>query len=62
MAAIRKRTHKWQVLIRRNNLTTSRSFHHLKDAHAWARQMEVQADRGILLPDPKALDRLTSRI
>ena len=59
MATIRKRTHKWQVLIRRNNLSTSRSFHHLKDAQAWARQMEAQADRGSLPPDPKALDKVT---
>jgi hypothetical protein len=55
MATIRKRTHKWQVLIRRSNLSISRSFHHLKDAQAWARQMEAQADRGDLPPDPRSL-------
>ena len=59
MATIRKRTHKWQVLIRRKGLSISRSFHHLKDAQAWARQMEIQADRRDLPPDPKALERLT---
>jgi integrase len=59
MATIRKRTHKWQVLVRRQGLSISRSFHHLKDAQAWARHMEVQADRGDLYPDPKALERIT---
>jgi integrase len=59
MATIRKRTNKWQVLIRRQSLTTSRSFLILKDAQAWARQMEAQADRGGLTPDPKTLERLT---
>jgi hypothetical protein len=60
MATIRKRTHKWQVLIRRKGFTTtSHSFHHLKDAQAWARQMELQADRRVLPPDPKVLERIT---
>jgi hypothetical protein len=59
MATIRKRTHKWQVLIRRQGLSISRSFLILKDAQAWARQMEAKADRGGLPPDPKALERVT---
>jgi integrase len=59
MATIRKRTHKWQVLIRRQGLSTSRSFLILKDAQAWARHMEAQADRGTVLPDIKALERIT---
>lgn len=59
MATIRKRTNKWQVLIRRQGLTTSRSFLILKDAQAWARLMEAQADRGALPPDPRALEKLT---
>jgi integrase len=33
----------------------SKSFHELKDARAWARHMEVQADRNELPPDPKVL-------
>jgi hypothetical protein len=37
----------------------SKSFHTLKDAEAWSRQMEVQADRGDLPSDPKALEKLT---
>ena len=37
----------------------SRSFHVHKDAEAWARQMEVQADRRDLPGDPKALQRVT---
>ena len=59
MATIRKRTNKWQVLIRRQGLSISRSFLILKDAQAWARHMEAQADRGALPPDAKALDRIT---
>lgn len=59
MATIRKRTHKWQVLIRRHTLSTSRSFLILKDAQAWARLMEAKADQGGLPPNPKALERVT---
>lgn len=62
MAAIRKRRDKWQVQIRRVGLRPiSKSFHIRADAVAWARQMEVQADRGDLPPDPKALQRITLR-
>src|SRR4051812_14327194 len=61
MATIRKRTHKWQVLIRRKGLSISRSFHILKDAQAWARHMEAQADRGSLPPDLRALENITLR-
>ena len=59
MATIRKRTNKWRVLIRRQGLSNSRSFLILKDAQAWARQMEAQADRGSLPPDPRALEKIT---
>jgi hypothetical protein len=59
MATIRKRGHKWQVQVRRNGLFVSKSFHTQKDAQEWARQMEVQADRRDLPPDPKALERVT---
>lgn len=45
MATIRKREDKYEVQIRRSGLPhASRSFHALKDAQAWARHMEVQAD------------------
>jgi hypothetical protein len=37
----------------------SRSFHVRKDAQAWAREMEVQADRRDLPRDTKTLQRLT---
>src|SRR5262249_28596334 len=37
----------------------SRSFHTLKDAKAWARHMEVEADRRGLPPDPKTLQQTT---
>ena len=59
MATIRKRTHKWQVLIRRQGLSISRSFLILKDAQAWARQMEAKADRGSLPADPRAAGKVT---
>ena len=60
MATIRKRGVKWQVQIRRVGVRSiSRSFHVRKDAEAWARQMEVQADRCELPDDPRALQRVT---
>jgi hypothetical protein len=60
MATIRKRGAKWQVQIRRVGVRAiSRSFHVRKDAEAWARQMEVQADRRDLPSDPKALQGVT---
>jgi len=60
MATIRKRGTKWQVQIRRAGFPTiSKSFHVRKDADAWARQMEVQADRSDLPVDAKVLERIT---
>jgi hypothetical protein len=60
MATIRKRGAKWQVQIRRVGARTlSRSFGIRKDADAWARQMEVQADRRELPSDPKTLNGIT---
>ena len=60
MATIRKRGAKWQVQIRRVGFPSiSRSFHFRKDAEAWARQSEVQADRSELPNDPKILHRIT---
>src|SRR5262249_4744436 len=60
MATILKRGAKWQVQIRRVGVRPiSRSFNVRKDAEAWARQMEVQADRRDLPSDPKSLQRLT---
>jgi hypothetical protein len=58
MATIRKRGAKWQVQIRRVGVRPlSRSFNVRKDAEAWARFMEVQADRRDLPDDQKALQQ-----
>jgi integrase len=60
MATIRRRGSKWHVQIRRKgSQSLTRSFHHLKDAQAWARQMELQADRRDLPADRKVLDDIT---
>jgi len=60
MASIRKHRGKYQVQIRRRGYPSiSRSFHQLKDAKEWARQMEVQADRQELEPDRKVLDTIS---
>src|SRR5262245_49227106 len=60
MPTIRKRGHKYQVQIRRLGLRPiSRSFHQLRDAQAWARQMELQADRRELPADPTILQQTT---
>src|SRR5262249_8354681 len=60
MATIRKRGSKWQAQVRRlGSPFLSRSFHTLKDAHAWARQMEAQADSGDLPSNPKPLEKLS---
>jgi hypothetical protein len=60
MASIRKRGRKWQVQVRRKGYgARTRSFHVLKDAETWARQMEVQADRGDLPARPFALREVT---
>jgi len=60
MANIRKRGDKWQVQVRRKGYgALTRSFHVLKDAETWARQMEVQADRGDLPASPTPLRDIT---
>jgi integrase len=63
MASIRRRQDKWQVQIRRlGQRPLCQSFILRRDAEAWARQMEVQADRHELPQahlDPKILDRIT---
>ncbi len=60
MATIRRRGEKWQVQIRRVGFpSVTRSFLVRKDAEAWARQTEVQADRSELPNDPKILHRIT---
>jgi len=60
MATIRKRGTKWQVQVRRKGSPLlSRSFLHKADAQAWARQVELQADRGDLAPRIAVLSQLT---
>lgn len=60
MASIRKRADRWQVQVRRiGNRPVSKSFLTLKDAKAWARNMELRADRQDLPPDPRELERYT---
>jgi hypothetical protein len=56
MASIRKRGNKYHVQVRRvGQASVTKTFHELKDAKAWARLMEVKADKGVLLADPKIL-------
>ncbi len=60
MASFCKRGDKWRVQVRRQgspNIT--RTFTLKADAEAWARQMEVEADRGGLTVDPRATQRIT---
>jgi integrase len=60
MATIRKRGTKWQVQVRRKGSPPlSRSFLHKADAQAWARHIELQADRGDLTPKAIVLSQLT---
>jgi len=60
MATIRKRGRKYEVQIRRLGVRhLSKSFHLHDDAQAWAREMEVRADRGDLPSDKRVLRHLT---
>src|SRR4028119_2071579 len=60
MAAIRKRGDKWQVQVRRKGCPPqSRSFSQKADAQAWARSVELQADRGELSSNAASLTQLT---
>jgi len=60
MATIRKRRDKYEVQIRRRGFRPlSKSFHLLRDAQAWARHKENEADRHELPADPRALERVT---
>ena len=60
MASIRKRNGRWQVQVRRKGCAPlSRTFTAKSDAVAWSRQMDMEADRSGLAPDPKMLERIT---
>lgn len=59
MATIRKHRRKWQVRVRRDGVTLTRSFTHKRDADQWARHIEVRAERRDLPTDAKQLARIT---
>ncbi|HYC02496.1 MAG TPA: site-specific integrase [Azospirillaceae bacterium] len=62
MATIRKRGNRWQVQVRRQGMPhLSQSFLNKCDAEAWARQMEVAADRLALPTDTAEVKRLRVR-
>lgn len=51
MASIRKRNGRFQVQVRRRgHKGISKTFQRLQEAQTWARQMEVEMDKGELLP------------
>ncbi|WP_274426180.1 tyrosine-type recombinase/integrase [Chelativorans sp. YIM 93263] len=60
MASIRKRNGRWQVQVRRTGQRPiSKTFQHKSDALQWAREQEVQADRGALTIDGTLLRKTT---
>lgn len=60
MASIRKRSGKYQVQVRRQGFPTqSKSFLQLRDAKEWARQKELEADRGELKCSKSFLKKYT---
>ncbi|WGD28939.1 site-specific integrase [Ancylobacter sp. WKF20] len=60
MATIRKRGAKWQVQVRRKGCPPlARSFIQKSDAQAWARQVELEADRGDLPVNAKVANQTT---
>lgn len=62
MASIRKRGDKYHVQVRRvGQASVTKSFREQRDARAWARLMEVKADKGDLLADPKILKQNNAR-
>ena len=60
MATIRKRGDRWHVQVRRSDCQPmSKSFLNRKDAEAWARQSELDADRACLPSNRDRLKRFT---
>ena len=59
MATIRKHRRKWQVRVRRDGVAVSKTFTLRKDADAWAREIEVKADRALLPPNSRILKQIT---
>lgn len=58
MATIRKRGDTWQVQVRRQGRTVSKSFLRRADAARWANQLEVSIDQSGLPSDTGSLKRL----
>jgi integrase len=59
MASIRRHREKWQVRVRRDGVSVTKSFLVRRDAELWARHTELKADRGDLPPDIKQLARIS---
>ncbi|MHA1546777.1 MAG: site-specific integrase, partial [Alphaproteobacteria bacterium] len=60
MATIRKRDDKYQVQVRRKGQHhVTRTFTHRRDAEQWAREMEVEADKGALKTNLRVLEQFT---
>ncbi len=59
MASIRRHREKWQVRVRRDGVSVTKSFLVRRDAEQWARHAELKADRGDLPPDIKQLARIS---
>lgn len=52
MASYRQRSGKWQARVTRGEIIAQKSFHTKRDAERWARQTEIQIDRGEYTPPP----------
>ena len=48
MASIRRRQNKWQVRIRRDKLYLTKTFHLKSQAQLWAKEIEIQIEKGKL--------------
>ena len=59
MATFRQRKGKWQVQVRRNGETVSRTFFLKSDAQQWGHQTELEADRKGLPTNRASLNGIT---
>lgn len=59
MASIRKRGNKWQVQVRANGHTATKTFINKADALRWSREMERKADQDDIQPDRSLLRSTT---
>jgi len=59
MASVRKRGGKWQVQVRTNGHTATKTFINKTDALRWSREIERKADQGDLVPDRSLLRSTT---